>query len=152
MPTESFRPEDISLLESLREGGGWLRGVLITLARRGVTLRRESPERAQAILDALTTFPYYKGGQFLFDLLELEDFMLNGPAPALMPNVLDASALQRIAGALNAVRQSIDGSPVEEPLRGITVEGGGVGETLEALEPGFYLYQDVVLGIWRTLT
>ena len=33
--------------------------------------------------------PYYKGGQFLFDLLEWEDFMLDGEPPPL----LDEAAL-----------------------------------------------------------
>jgi len=39
-------------------------------------MRRDEPERARGLLEALGVWPLYKGGQFLFDLLEWEDFML----------------------------------------------------------------------------
>jgi hypothetical protein len=62
-----------------------------------VVFRQDDPERASQLLQVLSPFPCYKAGQFLFDLLEWEDFMLDGPEPPI--------------------------------------------------EPGFYLYQDVVLGV-----
>jgi hypothetical protein len=52
--------------------------VLCTLARRGGHVRETDPARARQILDELSRSPLYRGGQFLFDLLELEDFMVNG--------------------------------------------------------------------------
>jgi hypothetical protein len=152
MKAEPFEPRDIQQLESLKDGNRWLRGVLCTLARRGVALRRASPERGAAILDALATLPYYKGGQFLFDLLEIEDFMLDGPPAEILPTTLDAGSLQRLAGALKAVKRSLDGEePVEETID-VTLEGGVSNTDLPPLEAGFYLYQDVVLGIWASVS
>jgi hypothetical protein len=152
MSADPFEPRDIQLLESLKDGNRWLRGVLCTLARRGVALRRASPERGTAILDALATLPYYKGGQFLFDLLEIEDFMLDGPPPEILPTTLDAGSLQRLAAALRGVKRSLAGEgPVEETI-GVAIEAGFANADLPPLEAGFYLYQDVVLGIWASVS
>lgn len=148
MSADSLQPQDVKLLQSLKDGGQWLRAVLCTLARRGVALRRASPERAQAVLEALATYPYYKGGQFLFDLLELEDFMLDGPPPEILAAALDAGSLQRVAGALNSVKQMLDGQAVVSDTGPVEVAGGSTIGELPPLEAGFYLYQDVVLGVW----
>jgi hypothetical protein len=152
MSADSLQPQDVKLLQSLKEGGQWLRAVLCTLARRGVALRRASPERAQAVLEALATFPYYKGGQFLFDLLELEDFMLDGPPPEILSTTLDAGSLQRVAGALNAVKQMLDGQAAVIDTGVAEVQGGSTNGELPPLEAGFYLYQDVVLGVWASVS
>lgn len=153
MSAESLAPHDLKLLQTLTEEGQWLRSALCTLARRGVALRVTSPDRAAAILDSLSTFPFYKGGQFIFDLLELEDFMLDGPEPPIVPTTLDAAALRRIAKALNTVKQSLDGGvAAAAPDAGFEVDATfGSGE-LPPLEAGFYLYQDVVLGIWDSVS
>jgi hypothetical protein len=152
MSAEPLQPQDLQLLQSLKQGGHWLRAVLCTLGRRGVALRSASPERARAILDALSTLPYYKGGQFVFDLLELEDFMLDGPPPEVLPTALDPAALQRIAGALNAVKRSLDGQPIADDMSAaVSVQGGSATTDLPPLEAGFYLYQDVALGIWTSV-
>jgi hypothetical protein len=151
MNGETLHPQDVKLLQSLKEGGGWLRAVLCTLARRGVLLRLNSPARAKTILDALSTLPYYKGGQFLFDLLEMEDFMLDGPVPEILPAALNSSALQRLAGALESVRASLDGNAVATPAVPVVIEGGATVGQLPAIEAGFYLYQDVVLGVWLSV-
>ena len=152
MSADSLQPQDVKLLQSLKEGGQWLRAVLCTLARRGVALRRASPERAQAVLEALATFPYYKGGQFLFDLLELEDFMLDGPPSEILPTTLDAGSLQRVAGALNAVKQMLDGQAAVIDTGSAEITGGSMIGELPPLEAGFYLYQDVVLGVWVSVS
>jgi len=62
-----------------------LRACLCTLARHGVALRRRCPERAAAALALVRPWPLYKGGQFLFDLMEWEDLMVDGEPPPLMP-------------------------------------------------------------------
>jgi len=152
MSADSLQPQDVKLLQSLKEGGQWLRAVLCTLARRGVALRRASPDRAQAVLEALATFPYYKGGQFLFDLLELEDFMLDGPPSEILPTTLDAGSLQRVAGALNAVKQMLDGQAAVIDTGAAEITGGSMIGELPPLEAGFYLYQDVVLGVWVSVS
>ena len=92
--------------------------------------------------------PVYKGGQFLFDLLEWEDFMLNGPAPPIVSTTLDARALRRVAAALTSVQSYLDGAvqatPVADVIASVVVIDD---QDLPPIEPGFYLYQDVVLGI-----
>ena len=139
-------PEDLILLASVRRGNEWLRAVLCTMARRGVAFRRAHPERASALLEALSTLPLFKGGHFLFDLMEWEDFMLDGPAPPIVPTVLDAAALFRIAAFLEHAKALFDGGAASE-LSGLQVAGGALSDTdLPPLEAGFYLYQDVVLG------
>jgi len=55
----------------------------------------------------LSPFPYYKAGQFLFDLLEWEDFMLDGPEPPIVPTVLDAASLGRLAQWLDELRSAL---------------------------------------------
>ena len=147
---EQFTPDDLELYADLRSGNAWLRSVLSTLARRGVAFRRDHPERAQAWLEALATFPYYKAGQFLFDLLEWEDFILDEPA-ATLEATLDPQAMRRLAALMRAIKAHVDGSvgppsATSEPELLVTV---GTGD-LPPLEPGFYLFQDVVLGILGT--
>lgn len=146
-PRASFTPEDVGLLQDLREGNAWLRAVIATVARRGVAFRRADGARAQAWLDALATYPYYKAGQFVFDLLEWEDFILDEPAPTLV-STLDPQALRRLASLLNAVKAHLDGAVVPQTVSGqenIVVTLGR--EELPPIEAGFYLYQDVVLGV-----
>ncbi|MFD0394176.1 hypothetical protein ACFQ3Z_24905 [Streptomyces nogalater] len=47
-----------------------------------MALRRDTPERARLLLDTVRPWPLYKGGQFLFDLMEWEDLMVDGdPRP-----------------------------------------------------------------------
>lgn len=148
-----WHPEDLAALRAVDRGNQWLRAVLCTLARRGVAFRTEHPQRARALLDALAPLPLYKGGQFLFDLLEWEDFMVDGPAPPVVPTTLDAHALQRIAALLRAAQAHLDGAAgapgSELDLSGLTAVA--LDDTnLPPLEPGFYLYNDVVLGAIRS--
>jgi|GEM_PF-1413476 len=120
---------DRGLLAFLTARDEELRRILCTLARMGVAWSRAEPDRSRAWLRQLETHPFYKGGQVLFDLLEWEDFMLDGPAaradPAALHRVLAAAA-----GAL--------GLPPPNPA--VTLH-------LPPLEPSFYLYRQVVLGL-----
>lgn len=146
-------PADEAALRTLQTTNEWLRAVLCTLARRGVALRRRDAARAQALLDSLAPWPLYKGGQFLFDLMEWEDFMLDGPPPPLLPTVFDAETSRELANLLNAVRRLFDGNTDPETmLRWVPVGDRyeGADKALPPLEPGFYLYQDVVLGLYES--
>ncbi|MGH2537018.1 MAG: hypothetical protein ACRDHL_06470 [Candidatus Promineifilaceae bacterium] len=153
--TSPLTPAEADLLQRLAGSNAWLRAVLCTLARRGVAYRQAYPERAQQLLFNLALLPYYKGGQFLFDLLEWEDFMLEGPPPPLVPTALDAQSLQRLSGLLDAIRRHLDGQSAgaapAAPLDGFSFSADGAGlpagEELPPLEPGLFLYQDVVLGL-----
>jgi hypothetical protein len=83
----------------------------------------------------LSVHPFYKGGQFLFDLLEWEDFMLDGPAPVVLEATELAEALRPLLGLLGQVVPPL-------PAFG----------ALPPLEAGFYLYRDVALGlVWLGL-
>lgn len=142
-------PEDQALLAVARQGGDWLRAFLCTLARRGLGFRQLHPERARALLDALSTYPPYKGGQFLFDLMEWEDFMLDGPPPEILPAALDGEALSRLARFFDGVRDHLEGSASNMPMNPTAM--AGPAENLPPLEGGIYLYEDVVLGILESM-
>lgn len=146
-----FTSEDLALFRHLRAGNAWLRALLATLARRGVAFRRDHPERARAWLDELAVFPYYKAGQFLFDLLEWEDFVLDEPAETL-PTALDLEAVRRLSDALGSVQAHLDGAVPLEPAQRPPFLVTLADETeLPPLEGGFYLYQDVVLGVLHSV-
>ncbi len=146
-------PEDVELLRILGQGNGWLRSALCTLARRGTALRHREPERALELLTALRPWPWFKGGQFLFDLMEWEDFMVDGPPPAILPSLLDAAAWQRVAGRLRELQVFVDSAMerLAEDVAGVAeqlhVTVTASAEDLPPLEPGLHLYQDVVLGL-----
>lgn len=140
-----FDAVDLSLVDLIASHDAALRSVLCTLARRGVAFRLAAPERAARWIDALSVHPYYKGGQFLFDLLEWEDFMLDGPPPPLLDAARLATILNALASRLQALRAAID--PEAPPwVVTLAAEPGDPGR-LPPLEAGFYLYRDVVLGV-----
>jgi hypothetical protein len=148
--TPALHPEDREALAAFGRGSEWLRGAACTLARRGVAFRLADPDRAEAIVAELAPSPIFKAGQFLFDLLEWEDFMVDGAPPAIVPTTLDPLALRRLAGLLEHIRGYIDGGVVPGQYGSAPVElvpFSAADEALPPLEAGFYLYHDVVLGL-----
>lgn len=152
--TEPLSDADLALLTRIGVANEWLRSLLCTLARRGTWLRQNDSDRASALLASLAAWPAYKAGQFLFDLLEWEDFMVDGPQPEVLPGALDAASLGRASALLRRLAGLLDGAAVgstAEQYPDPAVAGQApVGVALDALpelEPGFYLYQDVVLGV-----
>lgn len=140
--------EDRALLASVERGNVWLRAASCTLARRGAAFRRDHPDRARAILQALACYPLYKAGQFLFDLTEWEDFMVDGPEPELVPTTLDSRALARLAALLQDIQAHLDGDEGERPPPTAPPAVSATPDRdLPPLEAGFYLYENVVLGI-----
>lgn len=126
---------DAVLRQVLAQRNGRMREALCTLARLGVAFRRAEASRARGWADELSVHPFYKGGQFLFDLLEWEDFMLDGPAPVVLEGAELAEALRPLLGLLGQVVPPL-------PAFG----------ALPPLEAGFYLYRDVALGlVWLGL-
>jgi hypothetical protein len=126
---------DAALRQMLAQRNEIMRQALCTLARLGVAFRRAEASRARGWADELSVHPFYKGGQFLFDLLEWEDFMLDGPPPVVLEAAELAEALRPLLGLLGQVVPPL-------PAFG----------ALPALEAGFYLYRDVVLGlVWLGL-
>lgn len=152
---------DLAALAAVARGNEWTRSVLCTLARRGVALRQREPARADALIDAVSTWPWFKAGQFLFDLMEWEDFMVDGEPPPVIPTVLDATALARFSKLLGQLQGALDGAaagpvpPMQhvEPQAGEACgEGAAVPEDLPELEQGFHLYRDVVLGVFTAIS
>ncbi|HEY0551508.1 MAG TPA: hypothetical protein VGF13_18030 [Verrucomicrobiae bacterium] len=142
-----FGPADSQLLDLIRSHDAILRSALCTLARRGVAFRKSQPNRAAQWLDHLSRHPVFKGGQFLFDLLEWEDFMLDGPPPPLLGEPEILALLNRIAQAIGAAQgQTTNLGFVFQPT------GSKDASALPPLEAGFYLYRDVVLGVLGYLT
>jgi hypothetical protein len=149
----AFGPADLKLVAALRQHNAALRVVLCTLARRGAALRRDEPARAQAWIDTLGPHPYYKGGQFLFDLLEWEDFMLDGEPTAPLDDAALSAALSQYAQMLRAlgtaIAQTPAGAPVAAAPSAILVQAG---PALPPLSGSLYLYPDVVLGLISMIT
>jgi hypothetical protein len=155
--------EDLNALQEIKRSNEWLRAILCTLARRGVSFRKKHPERSKEILMILIPLPYFKAGQFLFDLMEWEDFMLDGPPPPVLTTVLDTRAIKQLTSLFNMIKSHFDGS--QSPNAGQAESAGNLfgqhlhveisnlivdDRQLPPLESGFYLYQDVVLGIYAS--
>ncbi|MFH9661722.1 hypothetical protein ACH4NF_26945 [Streptomyces sp. NPDC017248] len=105
-----------------------LRRSLCTLARHGVALRRDAPDRARLLLDTVRPWPLYKGGQFLFDLMEWEDLMVDGDPPPVLPTErivsactlpvqLLAAATEEASAATGAVPGQRTAAAFDLPLR-----------------------------------
>lgn len=122
-------PADLRLIGFAARRDAELRAGLSTLARLGVSVRRADPGRAEALVTAFETHPFYKAGQTLFDLLEWEDFLLDGD-----PSDADAAALLRVVAPL-AARVGLAMPPLPDL------------SDLPQLEPGFYLFRDVAIGL-----
>jgi hypothetical protein len=153
MTDAPLEESDLDLLARIATGNAWLRSALCTLARRGTLLRTRQPERASEIIRRLAPWPWFKAGQFLFDLLEWEDFMVDGPPPPLLPGVLTSEnwgQLEDLVAKVRALLQTVQGSdPTAEAARtGLLAQLDD--SSLPALEPGLHLYRDVVLGIWMS--
>ncbi|GCB53162.1 hypothetical protein [Streptomyces sp. NL15-2K] len=93
--TDPLTTTDHQAFAFLGQVNNCLRQCLCTLARHGVALRQRAPARARLLLDTVRPWPLYKGGQFLFDLMEWEDLMVDGDPPPLMPTerIISASFL-----------------------------------------------------------
>lgn len=139
---------ELQLLKQISGGHDWLRAVLCTLARRGVAYRTLRGDAAGAMLDSLATSPIYKAGQFLFDLMEWEDFMLDGPPPPVVPTTFDAASMVRLSRLLDEVRSHLDSAGARGiAMPSIALSGSLTDDSvLPPLEGGYYLYRDVVLG------
>jgi hypothetical protein len=75
---------DLHLIEQIQQATSGAARFLCTLARRGKALERDQPQRAQFLLDGVHTHPLYKGGRLTFDMLEIEDLILEGSSISSM--------------------------------------------------------------------
>jgi hypothetical protein len=122
--TGPLTPTDHRAFAFLGQVNTCLRQCLCTLARHGVALRRLDPERARVLLDAVRPWPLYKGGQFLFDLMEWEDLMVDGDPPPLMP-------AERIVSACTLPVQWLAATTAETPAATRHVPGQRTAAALD---------------------
>ena len=90
-------PADAQLIQQIQKATQGGSRFLCTLARRGKALERDDPERAAFLLAVLRPHPLYKGGRLAFDMLEIEDLMLD----ALPVDALDDAELAEIFRSLS---------------------------------------------------
>lgn len=122
--TGPLTPTDHRTFAFLGQVNSCLRQCLCTLARQGVALRRREPARARALLDAVRPWPLYKGGQFLFDLMEWEDLMVDGEPPSLMP-------AERIISACTLPVQWLAATAAEAPAAAKLIPGQRTAAALD---------------------
>jgi hypothetical protein len=89
-----MNPGDARLIDHIQHATLGARTLLCTLARRGKLLERAEPQRAAFLLAAVRGHPLYKAGRLAFDMLEIEDLMLD--ASPVAP--LDVGELVRVFG------------------------------------------------------
>jgi hypothetical protein len=159
-------PADARLIQNIQQATGSIRDVLVKLGRRGKALERAQPGRGALLLTAVRPHPLYKAGRLTFDMLEIEDLILEGPLVdpidqhdlvgtliAVSGRWLDfASALQR----LGSDRKDRDSSPLtaetDLPAPLLPRVHLAPEEAVEATTPdpeltsSDYLYDLVVLG------
>lgn len=145
---------DETLLKRIEEATLGGRALLCTLARMGMALRRDDPVRAHLLLHATQSHPFYKGGRLLFDVLELEDLMLDGPPPA----PASRAALRSVAGSLADLFQALtrfarelkavgDGEALRAEAETPALREEEPVTDLPELDASEYLYDLVVLGV-----
>ena len=122
-------PADHKLIALVMRRDGQLRAGLATLARLGVAIRRQDADRAESLVRTFETHPFYKAGQMLFDLMEWEDFLLDGD-----PLEPDTEALLAVVAPL--------AKQVGLPLPTLP----DISE-LPSLEAGFHLFRDIAIGL-----
>lgn len=123
-----MNPADVQFIEQIQQitqGGSRL---LVTLARRGKALERDEPQRAAFLLTAVGTHPLYKGGRLTFDMLEVEDLMLDG-------SPVDSMSTREMIQLLNA-----GGQRLGETLRqmGSPAQGGRTPAEASARDNGAF--------------
>lgn len=117
-------PTDYRAFAFLGQVNSCLRQCLCTLARHGVALRRREPERSRVLLDTVRPWPLYKGGQFLFDLMEWEDLMVDGEPPPLM-------SAERIVSACTLPVQWLAAATAEAPTAAKMIPGQRTAAALD---------------------
>jgi hypothetical protein len=72
-------PADARLIRNIQQATTSTREMLVKLGRRGKALERAQPGRGALLLSAVRPHPLYKAGRLAFDMLEIEDLILDGP-------------------------------------------------------------------------
>jgi hypothetical protein len=158
------QPLDRQLLDGIDRATLRGRALLCTLARLGKAMQLGEPARARILLAVSQANPLYKGGRMLFDLLELEDLMLDGPPPTPLDSEELAKALRELTGGFAAFARALErisldlsghagNDPERAPLAAAseTLESAEV-TTLPEIDASDYLYDFVILGTLHELS
>lgn len=73
-----MNPVDVRVIQHIQQATNSARALLVNLGRRGKALERDDSARAALLLAAVRPHPFYKAGRLTFDMLEIEDLMLDG--------------------------------------------------------------------------
>lgn len=102
-----MNPADAQLINQIQRATRGARMLLCTLARRGKALEREEPQRAGFLLSAVRPHPLYKAGRLAFDMLELEDLMLDAPRVGPLNDVQLTQVLGVVAGGGHSLAEAL---------------------------------------------
>src|SRR5215208_5834083 len=95
---------DLQLVEEIRQVTRGGARALCTLARIGKAMERDEPQRTQLLLGAVSAHPLYKGGRLAFDMLEIEDLILENVTIESIRNADIADLINSgIAGAFGTL-------------------------------------------------
>lgn len=89
-------PADARVIDRIQQATRGSRSLLRSLALRGKAIERDDGGRSAFLLEGLRSHPLYKGGRLAFDMLEIEDLMLDEAPEA----PLAEEELTRMVGAL----------------------------------------------------
>jgi hypothetical protein len=123
---------DEKLIEQIQRATEGASRLLCTLARRGKTMERDEPQRTALLLAAVRSHPLYKGGRLAFDMLEIEDIMLDASSLDPMSTAEVVQVLRgrahRLAEALARMGSRKEGRATAESFAADTeVSAGSVG-------------------------
>jgi len=112
-------PADAQLIEHIQQvtqGGARL---LVTLARRGKALQQDEPQRAAFLVAGIGTHPLYKAGRLAFDMMEIEDLILDGsqldPMSSQELMLLFRSGIRDLAAILKQMGMPAQDNRTPEP-------------------------------------
>jgi hypothetical protein len=139
---------DEQLLERVQLATRGAARLLRGMARRGKAIERDEPERAALLLAGVSVHPLYKGGRLAFDMLEVEDLMLDEPLDSALSTFdlsqvlgIGASAAARIGDELLRLgaERPAGGDSDGAVLRGsatsrVDVDGTGEASSLPRLQ------------------
>jgi hypothetical protein len=153
-------PADQQVIHWIRRSNARVRAALLALARAGKAMVRDEPERARSLLDAVFAHPIYKALRVQFDLLEIEDLMLDVPMPVDLGGwASESSTMARLASILVTALSAPNAAPNAQELLKFSelARDPSMPAELPPLEgwpellAADYLYDLVVLGVLRLL-
>ena len=132
-----FDAFDARLLQRIRGATDQGAALLCTLARRGKAFERDHSDRATLLLAALRPNPLYKGGRLAFDMLEIEDLMLDSPPEHLIDDARLAELVRQLSAGWQTLALALTppGAPHSAPGSAPSGNGNGTSPSVEGGSP-----------------